>query len=123
MPLCSSQATRHSMILLGSSFAPCTTALANASSRESSMASSLLSAPVEFFDKTAGVAPSWLGFHVEFEEDFAPHHPFDLNARGGADFLQHQPTFADQNSLLAIALAVDGCRDARESRTFLEAVD
>src|SRR5215467_11164315 len=41
MPRCSSQATRHSTVLLGSSFAPCTTAFASASCRDSSIASSL----------------------------------------------------------------------------------
>src|SRR5579862_7785617 len=82
-----------------------------------------LAAPIEFFHKPPGIAPARFSFHVKFKEELGPEHALDLHARRRTDLLQHAAALADQNSLLSIALAIDGGCDARQTLPFLEVFD
>ena len=79
-----------------------------------------LPAPVQFFDEATRFAPVRPDLDVKLEIDFGSDHAFDLEARRGADPFEHLSFLADQNSLLAFALAIDCRRNSRKSRAFFE---
>src|SRR5215471_19540122 len=81
-----------------------------------------LSAPIQFFDKRARIAPAWLSFNIQFEKDLRPEHAFDLDARCGADLFQHPPALFHEDPFLPIPLTIDGCSNACEPVPFLEAI-
>ena len=54
---------------------------------------------------------------VQLEIDARAQQRLDLAPRAGADVAQLGPAFADQDRLLAVALAVDGGGDAGQRRT------
>src|SRR5689334_3133662 len=82
-----------------------------------------LATPVEFFDESSRIAPVGLRFDIEFEKDFCSEHAFNLYAGSGTDLFQHLSAFADEDSLLPPALAVDGCGNAGETLPFFEVID
>src|SRR5579871_2913458 len=66
-----------------------------------------LMAPVERLNEAFRFAPARLDDDVELEIHARAQQRFDLLARPGADFLQLRSALADEDGLLAIALAVD----------------
>src|SRR5262249_15255721 len=82
-----------------------------------------LAAPVEFVYKLPRVAPTGLSLDIQFEEHPGSQHAFDLDAGRGSNLLQHLTTFADQNPLLPIALAIDSRSNPRQPLSFLKTVD
>ena len=68
------------------------------------------------------MAPVGLDFDEELEEYFCAEDEFEFFARCCADFFDGFPALADQNSLLAFALDVDGGADAQQLGRFLEII-
>ncbi len=70
-----------------------------------------------------GVAPVGLHFHEELEKNFRVQQLLDLQSRGGADLLQRGSLLADQDRLLALALAEDRRGDAGQPCALLVLLD
>ena len=85
--------------------------------------SSSLAVPVELADDVGVLAPVGLDFYEELQKYFCAENVFEFFARSGADLLDGFPALADQNSLLAFALDVNGGADAQHLGSFLEAVN
>src|SRR5438270_2173072 len=69
-----------------------------------------LPTPVQLFDETGLFAPTGADLDEQFQKDFRAQPPFNLEAGGGADLLEHTSALADDDPLLSFALAVNrGC--------------
>src|SRR5580698_2899397 len=82
-----------------------------------------LPSPVEIFDEAVRLTPTGAYLYEQLKIDPGTHHFLDLHASSGADGLQHLSVPAHQNSLLTVALTVDGSGNACEFRSLFELLD
>src|SRR5579862_9160695 len=79
--------------------------------------------PINLFNEIRRLPPIGLDFDEEFEKDPGSSHSFDLQTGRCSDLLQHRSLLSDKNGFLSFALAVNCCRDASKTGTFLEFVN
>ncbi len=70
--------------------------------------------PVEGLDKGFGFAPAGLDDDAQFQINAGAEQRLNLNTRAGANRFELGAAFADEDCLLAVALAVDGGGNAGE---------
>src|SRR5208282_2346613 len=93
---------------------PCASAAEIAPGRESDFAARGIDLQSHFLELARIAGPVAIDLHQQLEENLPAEDLFELDARGGADFLEHAAAGADHDSLVRFAIDNDGRGDLDE---------